>query len=169
MAQRGRPTTYTPEIGKAICDRLANGESLKAICQDEDMPGDSTVRTWAIDNREGFYALYARARDIALDRMADEVIGIADDGTNDFAKRAKENGGEVVAPDVEHIARSRLRFDARRWYLSKLAPKKYGDRIATEISGPDGGPVQIDDSTAAAKLAALMNLAQTRKENEPLA
>jgi hypothetical protein len=120
----GRPSDYTPEMANLICKRLAEGESLRAICRDEDMPAESTVRAWALDDREGFYAQYARSRDIALDSIAEEVFEIADGLTND-------------------PARDRLRFDARRWYLSKLAPKKYGDKVTQEVSGPDGGPIPI--------------------------
>jgi hypothetical protein len=105
----GRPSDYTPEMADLICKRLADGESLRSICRDENMPAESTVRAWALDDREGFYAQYARSRDIALDSIAEEVFEIADGLTND-------------------PARDRLRFDARRWYLSKLAPKKYGDK-----------------------------------------
>lgn len=86
------------------------------------MPTEATVRMWAADDREGFYSQYTRARDIGLDCVAEEVFEIADDGS-------------------DH-QRDRLRFDARRWYLSKLAPKRYGDKITQEHTGADGGPIQ---------------------------
>lgn len=140
---------YTPQLAEEVCKRLSLGESLRKICEDDHMPPPPTVRLWALDDREGFAARYAQARDLGLDAMADEVLGVADGPA--------EGNGDAI--------RDRLRFDARRWYLSKLAPKRYGDRIAQEISGPDGGPVEIDDKDAAARIAKLMALAQQRHDD----
>lgn len=134
MATRGRPSLYTPELAARICERLAAGESLRAICRGDDMPSDGAVRGWVNDHPE-FAAQYAYARDKGLDAMADELLQIADDGTNDFVERETENGNVVVVADHEHINRSRLRVDTRKWYLSKLAPKRYGERLAVEHSG----------------------------------
>jgi len=44
------------------------------------------------------------------------------------------------------VARSRLRIDARKWLASKLAPKKYGDKIDATLSGPDGGPIKTENT-----------------------
>lgn len=153
----GIKSTFTQEIADEICSLLAAGYSLRAICRRDEMPPESTVRQWVIDDTQGFAAQYARARDMGLDTMADEVIEIADmpPGTTD-------NGGT----DTGDVADKRLRFDARRWYLSKLAPKKYGDRLATELTGADGGPVQISDTERVAKIASIMALAQARKSGE---
>ena len=67
-AKRGRPCTYTPEIGDAICSRLAEGETVEAICRDPGMPSASIVRLWASNARgseengaPGFFEAYARA------------------------------------------------------------------------------------------------------------
>jgi len=111
----GRPSDFSQELADAICTKLSQGMSLRAICKADDMPAESTVRAWALEDREGFYAQYTRSRDIGLDAVADEVIEIAD--------------------EAEDPARGRLRFDARRWYLSKLAPKRYGEKIDVEHSG----------------------------------
>jgi hypothetical protein len=70
--------------------------------------------------------------------LASQILEISDDGPNDFA--TTEEGNEV--PNHEHIQRSRLRVDSRKWLASKLAPKKYGDKVSTELSGPDGGPIR---------------------------
>lgn len=119
---RGRPSGYDKELADKICEALSQGASLRKICKADGMPGESTVRQWASNDVEGFYAQYTRARDIGLDCVADEVFEIADDGS-------------------DH-QRDRLRFDARRWYLSKLAPKRYGDKLTAELTGADGGPIQ---------------------------
>lgn len=132
------------------------------------MPARSTVHEWVTANREGFADHYARARDVGLDTMADEIFDIVDDNRNDWVERESTRTGQTyIALNDEAIGRARLRFDARRWYLSKLAPKKYGERQAIEHSGPDGRPIQIEnDDAAASKLAALLNAIERRAQSE---
>lgn len=137
MPARGRPSLYTQDIADAICERLADGESLRAICRDEGMPQESTVRLWALEDREGFSAQYTKARDIGLDAMADELLEIADDGSNDWMQR---NYGEQEAwvANGEAMGRSRLRLDTRKWLMSKMAAKRYGDKLLHTGADGDG-------------------------------
>lgn len=134
----GRPSDYTAEVTAAICERLGLGESLRQICADESMPGKSTVMRWLHDHKE-FRDQYARAREDQAEHWAEEIIQISDDGTNDT--QTDEVGHERVNQDV--IARSRLRVDTRKWLMARMAPKKYGDKVVQEHTGPDGGPVQV--------------------------
>jgi hypothetical protein len=151
--------SYTPEIAREICDRLAEGETLRAICRSDHMPSASTVRRWVIDDFEGFAAQYARARDCGLDEMADELIEISDDGTNDTY--CDEEGKEKTDADV--LGRSKLRVDSRKWYLSKLAPKRYGER--TTIAGDPDAPLTApaDPVQAALTLASILAAARQRR------
>lgn len=135
----GRPTDYTEELAAEICSRLADGESLKSICDAEEMPHKATVYRW-IAAHETFRDLYAHAREDQADTLADEIIDIADQSNFDTVTDADGNS----RPDGEWIARSRLRVDARKWIASKLKPKKYGEKTVTEHAGPDGGPVKIE-------------------------
>jgi hypothetical protein len=124
MDSRGRPSSYNEEVVTKILEKLAAGESLLSICRAPDMPAESTVRKWAAEDREGFYAKYAYARDIGLDHQADRIIDIAD--------------------TEEDPARARVMIDARKWHLSKMAPKRYGDTLTAEVTGADGGPLVIE-------------------------
>lgn len=133
----GRPTDYNEEIAKTICERLSDGESLRAICLADDMPNKGTVFVWLSKHKE-FADQYAKAREVQAERMAEEILEIADDGRNDTYET--ENG---VGTNHDVIARSRLRVDARKWLASKMFPKKYGDKVQQEVSGPDGGAVQV--------------------------
>ena len=138
----GRPSAFSPELASEICHRLSEGESLRSICKPDTMPAESTVRRWAVDDVNGFFAQYARARDTGLDAMADETLEISDNASNDWMERhGEEEAGWVVNGD--HVARSRLRVDTRKWYLSKLAPKRYGDKVTQEHTGADGGPIKV--------------------------
>lgn len=144
----GRPSAFTEDMALAICGRLADGETLREICRDESMPSRTTVFRWLAVN-SAFRDQYALAREIQADLWADELVEIADDGSNDWITR---NGIEVV--DHEHVTRSKLRVDARKWLMSKAAPKKYGDRVALEHAGPGGGPIQTITTAMTAKEAA---------------
>jgi hypothetical protein len=122
MAKIGRPSLYTPELADEICTRLANGESLRAICLDDAIPSVGTVLRWVGEHDE-FQKQYARAREIQAETHADDIVTIADGGGED---------------DSVRTARDRLRVDARKWVASKLLPKKYGDKQTTVHEDPDG-------------------------------
>lgn len=139
----GRPTIFSDELAGEICSRLAEGEHLKAICADKEMPARSSVYEW-IRSNPVFADMYARARDLQYAKWAEEILDISDDGRNDFVERETQAGHVEVIADHEHINRSRLRVDTRKWLLSKLLPKQYGDKSSVELSGPDGGPIQHD-------------------------
>ena len=127
----GRPSSYTPEIADEICERLASGESLKSICDSDDkFPEPQSVRRWAIADTDGFSAKYAQARQVGYERMAEEILEISDDSSQDT--QFTEQGAKA---DNEWINRSRLRVDTRKWLLSKCLPKIYGDR--TQIAATD--------------------------------
>lgn len=149
----GRPTIYNKKLALKICERLAHGESLRSICNDEAMPARSTVIAWVYEDKgvekddkgqiiqEGFSYHYDKARNIALDIMADDILDIADDGSNDWMEKEFKDGGSAIVLDKEAVMRSRLRVDARKWYLSKMAPKRYGDNKNIMHSGNPDQPV----------------------------
>lgn len=133
----GRPSEFTQETADAICQRLIEGESLRTICKTEGMPAASTVFRW-LSERKSFQEQYARAREAQADHLAEEILQIADDGEND----TYEVDGETRT-NQDVVARSRLRVDARKWLASKMAPKKYGEKVTQEHTGEGGGPVKM--------------------------
>jgi hypothetical protein len=141
---QGRPTTFTQELGITICNRIAGGESLRAICDDEGMPSKSSVFEWILDGKHQEFAdQYAKAREIQAELLADEIFDISDDAKNDWMERQTDSGSYVVL-NAEAIGRSRLRVDSRKWYLSKVLPKKFGEKVVNELTGKDGGPIQLE-------------------------
>ena len=159
---QGRPSIYSQELADTICERLADGESLRSICRSDDMPGTTTVVRWLTD-KETFRAQYAKARELQADALFDEMLDISDEASNDWMeKHDKENVGYSL--NGEHIQRSRLRVDTRKWIAARLAPKKYGDKTTTEISGPDGGAIEVQErSTRDVAKALFMMLEQAGK------
>lgn len=139
----GRPSSYTEEIATLILERLADGESLRTICSTDDMPHRSTVFRWLSQNEE-FRDQYAHAREEQADALFDELLEIADDGSNDWMERKNKDDQSLGwVENGEALRRSALRIEARKWMASKLLPKKYGDRTQMEVSGADGGPLQV--------------------------
>lgn len=142
----GRPSDYTEELADKICERLVEGQSLRAICADETMPGVSTVCRWLGKHTE-FREQYARAREAQADTLADEILDIADDAVNDWMERRRQDGSVDEVVNAEHIQRSRLRVDSRKWLAAKLQPKKYGDKslIGSDPDNPlpDGFNVRL--------------------------
>lgn len=137
----GRPSTYTEEMGDVICRRLVEGESIKQMCAGDDMPNASTVYTW-IDRHPSFAEKYARARSAQTEAMLEDMLEIADNAKIDPQDK-------------------RIRIDTRKWAMSKLRPKKYGDKLDLEHSGPDGGAIKVE-STVGLAVAAIKELKALR-------
>jgi hypothetical protein len=102
-----------------ICERLIEGESLRAICTDPVMPDKATVLSWISQNKE-FRKLYAFAREFQANCISDDAIDVADDASGDWVEKVGANGRVVSVPDRKNIRRSRLRMAARIWVASEL-------------------------------------------------
>jgi hypothetical protein len=132
-----RPTKYSDELVAAICERIADGESLRSICEDDDMPSKSTVFAWLSDQEHsGFRTKYAHAREAQADSIFDEMLDIADDGRNDWMERQNSDGENIGwRENGEAMRRSDLRIKTRQWMAAKLQPKKYGEKLDLNVSG----------------------------------
>lgn len=129
----GRPSEYTQEKADLICEQLAIGVSLRTVCNQENMPSVATVFKWMRTNEE-FLKQYARAKEESADALFEETIDIADDSTNDYMD--KQIGETVIkVVNQENIQRSRLRVDTRKWMMSKMKPKKYGEKMDVTSGG----------------------------------
>lgn len=121
----------------AICERLADGDSLRSICAEDPFPSKSEVFRWLADPaNQGFRDQYARAREAQADALADEMLDIADDATNDWMERQGEDKrGPGWDINGEHVQRTKLRLDTRKWIASKLKPKVYGEKVDLTSGG----------------------------------
>lgn len=132
----GRPSDFTQEIADTICERIADGESLRAICSEDEMPCKSSVFKW-LSLHEDFADQYARAREAQADSLFDDILTIAD--TPMIGEKTKTtDDGKVEVTTGDMIEHRKLRVDARKWMAGKLKPKKYGDKITQEVTGADG-------------------------------
>jgi hypothetical protein len=128
----GRPSTYTEEIAEEILARLAQGESLRFICKDEHMPERRTVAGWAVRDVNGFAAQYTHARDIGLDAMVEAALEEA--STARKARLITEKPDGIEVRHVDAVDRSRLKVDTIKWYASKIANKRYGDKLEIDAN-----------------------------------
>lgn len=127
----GRPTDFTPELAAKILNRLRDGDSLRTICAEEDMPGRTTIWDWRESN-EQFATQYARARQAGLEALADDLLHIAD--TPEEGVKTKETLFGIETTTGDMLDHRKLQVDTRKWYLSKLAPKIYGDKSTVDVN-----------------------------------
>jgi hypothetical protein len=137
----GRPSDYTQSLADEICERICLGESVRHISESENMPDRVTIYRWLLKN-EAFRNQYARAKEDQADFHAEELLDIADDAKNDWMEIETKKGVKIVF-DKEHVARSHLRVEARKWLMGKMRPKKYGDAVLQKLADADGNKIDI--------------------------
>lgn len=112
----GRPSDYLPEVAADICSLLADGESLRKVCDRPGMPNKATVFRWLAQHEE-FCDQYAKATETRADAIFEEMFDIAD----------------TVTEEAAAVGKARLRIDTRKWALARMNPRKYGDKVSQEI------------------------------------
>jgi hypothetical protein len=126
VARIGRPSKRTQATEDEILVRLANGQSLAAICRLDHMPDCATVIRWtAEESKEGkaFCVAYNRARASQADVLFDESLSICDDDSKDLI--IAEDGSATANPSA--VARSKLRIETRFRMAGKIS-QKYADK-----------------------------------------
>lgn len=129
---------HDPALEEEILARIIEGETLRHICRDLTLKGrpltHGAVSKWAASDT-GFAERMRVARELQMWAWGDEIVDIADDARNDWAVDPVTGARRV---DVEHINRSRLRVDTRKFLMMKVAARVFGDKLA--IGGDDGAP-----------------------------
>jgi hypothetical protein len=139
----------TDELFDEICERMVDGESVRTICKDDHMPAISTLMKILNQNPDRS-AQYARALQMRADAMFEEIMDISDDGSNDYMLRNADDPTSIVL-NGEHVQRSKLRVDSRKWALGRMNPKKYGEK--TFIGGVDDAPVKVQNTIDVSNLS----------------
>lgn len=118
-----RPSKYNPELAERILRLLSEHGSLpKALAAAGDLPAAGTIYRWLVEKPE-FREQYTRAREAGDEPVADEIERIAYD---------------TALPSDQ----KRVMIDSLKWILARRTPKKWGDKVAHEVTGAGGGPVQ---------------------------
>jgi len=158
-----KKSTYTEKLSEEICNRIKEGEPLRQICRDKGMPSWRTVYNWMKDNPD-FASRIAHARPIGYDAIAEDTLRIAD--TPLLGEEIEEADGKVKVRRSDMLGHRKLQIETRLKLLAKWSPSKYGDRTGIELTGANGGPVQISDTERAARLAAIVAVAQQRAQQK---
>ncbi len=135
-------STFDPQVADSICSRIESGESLYQICSGDGLPDRSTVFRW-LSAHEDFRNQYARARLIQAEAMADELVTIADTST----------------PEYYNVAR--LRVDTRKWILSKVLPKVYGDAMQLRHADADGNALRVEVTRVSPRKPTIVDVTPT--------
>jgi len=175
MGKIGRPSSYSPEIGEAICARIAAGETLTAICELPDFPSRSTVSRWLChpepsESLRAFATAYAHAREAQAEGEFDEIRELAD-GTHEEAcaeaDAACEGFDDLDSRAARKLWRQRyyeslnakkLQIDARKFRVARMNASKYGDKAQVQVSTPPGQPIEVEVMPSAERVAQVLNI-----------
>lgn len=137
LKKMGRPTKYTEALADEICRRIAEGEMLMQIVRDGHMPERKTVYNW-MDEHEDFLHNYARACEVSADALVEKGLEILDGSSPDCAQMDKN------------------RAEYRKWLAGKRNTR-YGERKAVELTGANGGPVEMISDQDEVRIASVMD------------
>lgn len=144
----GRPSKYRESVAKAICIRLALGESLNEICRRDGYPSKVTVISWLHKN-DKFLNQYQRAREAQQEHHLDEMLEIADNASNDWMERFDKDGESIGWHlNGDHVQRSKLRIDTRKWIMERMAPKRFGSKQEIDHKSSDGSMTPVNQADA---------------------
>ncbi len=134
MTKRTPPRNWTDELKSELCRRIAEGETILAMAGKDGFPSQSAVYS-ELRRDPDFAKEYELAREWQLTAWEDEIIELANDSSND-----RLPDGRI---DVDHIARMKLVVNTKQWIMARRNPRKYGDRVSAELSGPNGGAIEV--------------------------
>jgi hypothetical protein len=154
----GRPTKRTPEVVKEICDRLSNGEPLRAICRDSHIPNWDTVYDWMARD-EGFALLVAQARENGVEAIAQDTLAMID-----AEPRYIEDGKGGTRIDAGYVQWLKLRTEQRMKLLACWSPNRYGNRV--QVAGDKDNPLQVNIQATEMFESILKNAEMTRQIEE---
>lgn len=129
MKKIGRPTIYSEKLAREFCDRLSRGISLRTVCLADDMPSMDTIYHWIHDKKD-FSEQYAQAKENSADALNEVLLDLGDDAI----KLSQEVDNKVSNAVVSAV---KLKADNLKWYMSKMKPKKYGDKMDMTTNGKD--------------------------------
>lgn len=168
---------WTLEKENEIFERMGNGEPVVHICKDEHLPAFGTWCRWLSgdvrwippDEVQRLRERYAHAKQSLEMRLVAECFSIIDDTSRDTLEKELPSGKIVEVPDKEWIQRSIARVEWRKWFLARLAPQKYSERLLTQqevtVTHNNAMPIDMDGLSTEAKRLLHAFLAQVEEDN----
>jgi len=144
----GRPTTYTPELAKFVCDTIASHPNglRKLTAMYEEFPHQSTIYAWLASHEE-FSKQYLDARRKQATVLADSMLEI----TDDLPVYEDKEGNERI--DAGMLGKAKLEFEVKKWHASKMEPKIFGDKQQVEQVTTENDQLKQELADLRAKLA----------------
>ncbi|WP_322884161.1 hypothetical protein U8C35_06420 [Sinorhizobium medicae] len=157
---KGRPTLYSPKLAALLCADIAFCEELQKplkvheACRRHDV-GVTSFFLW-LSKYPDFAKAYACARETRAEQYYEEMIEIPDklpDGIcwelpngDRFDKfedieESERSKAKLKGLSKETVLKAKLQVDARQWYLSKLMPKRFGNKVDVTHAGDKDNPV----------------------------
>ena len=159
----GKYDEQREKIIEEIVAGLSEGTPLRELCRMPGMPNWRTVYDW-IEGDEALAARIAHARTVGFEALAEEALDIADNGTNDWIERRRQDGTVEEVVNSEHIQRSKLRIETRLKLLSKWAPQRYGEKQTVDVGNKDGEALKVEGNVdTAALVSSLAEALRTQK------
>lgn len=140
-------TKRTPAVEQRIIEGLCDGVPLRELCRQDGMPSWRTVYDWIAADEE-LATRIAHARELGFDAIAEDILDIADDGTNDWIERQRNDGSTELVINSEHVQRSKLRIETRLKLLAKWSPNRYGDNATLNLGNKNGEALKIETQPA---------------------
>ena len=128
------------DVLEACLEAVAEGRTVKEFCETDGRLSRSTFYKLMRTDPE-VARIYAQAKEIGAETLADELLEIADDSRNDYVERHRVDGSAYIAFQDENVKRSALRITTRQWLLERLMAGKYGNRIQHTGGGPGSPPI----------------------------
>jgi len=127
MKKNGRPSIYSQKLASELCKILSQGISLRRACEMKGMPDASTVFRWLADKQD-FREQYARAKEESADAQHEILSDLGDEAIKLSQIVDPKSSGAVVQA-------VKLKADNMKWSMSKMKPKKYGDKLDLTTDG----------------------------------
>ena len=137
-----RSTKLTKELTKEICTHITEKKTLIQIYHNENIPTTWTIKKW-VTKHEEFDTMYAKTREIQINTFTNQIIEIAEDGSNDWIEKETKKNRLIETLDHEHFERSKLRIDTRKFLMSKITRHKYGEKITQKHTKKDNSNLTI--------------------------
>jgi hypothetical protein len=129
----GRPPMYNSKLAQNICMEVATtARGIDEICEaNSKFPKSTTIYRWLIHNPE-FRGMMDAARKSQLDLLQDQIIPISDTPKVGQVVTLDRKGEVIERKASDMIEHRKLQIETRKWMLSKLLPKKFGDSHGNE-------------------------------------
>lgn len=141
-SSKKRATVFNQKVADNILASIANGKSVRSVCEKAPAPTRTMFYKWIREN-EQFRKDYERAIELRSDHIAEEILQIADDTANDYVQTVGDNDLPIFVQNNVKVQRDRLRIDSRKWLLARMSPKKYGDHLKVDADNNHSGAIKI--------------------------